>query len=315
MLEAVDAEISLKEKIRLLAKEKNALILAHFYQVPEIQEVADFIGDSLDLARKAKETNKDIIVFAGVKFMAETAKILNPEKKVVLPDMLAGCSLADNCPPDKFREFLDQYPDHTVITYVNCSAEVKAMSDVICTSSNAEAIVSKIPKDRKIVFAPDANLGRYIMKQTKREMVLWEGSCIVHEAFSLDKLLKLIGKNPHAKIVAHPESEENILKVADFVGSTRKMIDYVRSSASESFIIATEAGILSQMQKEAPGKTLIPAPIAEDNTCACSECAFMKVNTLEKLYNCLLNEEPEITMSQELIEKAVIPLERMFEWS
>lgn len=314
-MEVVETKVDLQEKIRKLAEEKNALILAHYYQVPEIQEVADFIGDSLDLARKAKETDKDIIVFSGVKFMAETAKILNPDKKVVLPDLKSGCSLADNCPPDKFRAFLDRYPDHAVITYVNCSAEVKAMSDVICTSSNAERIVSRIPRDKKIVFAPDANLGRYIMKQTKREMVLWEGSCIVHEAFSLDKLLKLIGFNPDARIVAHPESEAHILKVADFVGSTRKMIDYVKSSDEKTFIIATEAGILSQMQKEAPGKTLIPAPINEDNTCACSECAFMKVNTLEKLYNCLLREEPAIDLSRELIEKANIPLQRMFEWT
>lgn len=314
-MEVVETKIDLKERIRNLAKEKNALILAHYYQVPEIQDVADFIGDSLDLARKARDTDKDIIVFSGVKFMTETAKILNPDKKVVLPDLAAGCSLADNCPPDKFREFLDQYPDHVVITYVNCSAEVKAMSDVICTSSNAESIVSRIPRDKKIVFAPDANLGRYIMKQTKREMVLWEGSCIVHEAFSLDKLIKLIGSNPEAKIVAHPESETHILKVADFVGSTRKMIDYVKSSNDKTFIIATEAGILSQMQKEASGKTLIPAPTNEDNTCACSECAFMKVNTLEKLYNCLLHEEPAINLSKELIEKANIPLQRMFEWT
>ena len=305
----------LQEEIRQLAKEKNALILAHYYQADEIQEVADFIGDSLDLSRKAKATDKEIIVFAGVKFMAETAKILNPDKKVLLPDLSAGCSLADNCPPDQFKQFIDAHPGHVVVSYINCSAEVKALSDVICTSSNAETIVSKIPADRRIVFAPDANLGRFVMKKTGRELVLWQGACVVHEAFSIDKLITLMTKNPGAKVVAHPEAEDHILKVADFVGSTRKMIDYVKASGEETFIIATEAGILYQMQKEAPGKTLLAAPSHEDNTCACSECAFMKVNTLEKLYNCLLHETPQIILEENLIKKAIIPLERMLEWS
>lgn len=307
--------VALQQEIKQLAKEKNAVILAHYYQSEEIQQIADYIGDSLDLSRKAKNTNKEIIVFAGVKFMAETAKILNPTKKVLLPDMAAGCSLSDNCPPDQFREFLAQYPDHVVVTYINCSAEVKAMSDIICTSSNAEQLVSKIPLDKKIVFAPDANLGRYVMRQTKRDMVLWQGACIVHEAFSMEKLGKLIADYPDAKLVAHPEAEEHLLKLADFVGSTKKMIDYVKHSDHESFIIATEAGILHEMQKEAPGKLLIAAPSHEDNTCACSECAFMKMNTLEKLYNCLLHETPEIILDEDLLKKAAIPLDRMLEWS
>lgn len=306
---------TLQMEIRALAKAKNALILGHYYQSEEIQQVADFIGDSLDLSRKAKATDKEIIVFAGVKFMAETAKILNPDKKVLLPDMAAGCSLADNCPTDQFGEFLKAHPDHFVVTYINCSAEIKAMSDIICTSSNAEAIVSRIPKDKKIIFAPDANLGRFVMNQTKRDMVLWHGACIVHEAFSMEKLIKLMQQHPNAKIVAHPEAEDHILKVADFVGSTKKMIDYVKSSNNDTFIIATEVGILYEMQKQAPGKLLLAAPSHEDNTCACSECAFMKMNTLEKLYNCLLNETPAIELDPELIRKANLPLERMLEWS
>jgi quinolinate synthase len=307
--------VALQQEIKQLAKEKNAVILAHYYQSEDIQQIADYIGDSLDLSRKAKNTDKEIIVFAGVKFMAETAKILNPSKKVLLPDMAAGCSLSDNCPPDQFGEFLQKYPDHVVVTYINCSAEIKAMSDIICTSSNAEHLVSQIPADKKIVFAPDANLGRYVMRQTNRDMVLWQGACIVHEAFSMEKLGKLIGEHPEAKLVAHPEAEEHLLKLADFIGSTKKMIDYVKHSDHESFIIATEAGILHEMQKEAPGKLLIAAPSHEDNTCACSECAFMKMNTLEKLYNCLLHESPEIVLDEELLKKAAIPLDRMLEWS
>ena len=306
---------TLQKEIRELAKAKNAVILAHYYQAEEIQQIADFVGDSLDLSRKAKATDKEIIVFAGVKFMAETAKVLNPDKKVLLPDMAAGCSLADNCPPDQFAEFLAAHPDHFVMTYINCSAEIKAMSDIIVTSSNAVDLVSKVPADKKIVFAPDANLGRFVMKETKREMVLWQGACIVHEAFSMEKLIKLMQENPQAKIVAHPEAEEHILKIADFVGSTKKMIDWVKTSSNDIFIIATEAGILYEMQKEAPGKTLLAAPSHEDNTCACSECAFMKMNTLEKLYNCLLNERPAIELDPELIRKANLPLERMLQWS
>ena len=304
-----------QHEIKALARLKNAVILAHYYQYPEIQEIADYVGDSLDLSRKAKEADKDIIVFAGVKFMAETAKILNPEKKVLLPDLSAGCSLSDNCPPEKFRKFIDAHPGHVVVTYINCSAEIKAMSDVIVTSSNAVQIVPRIPTDKPIIFAPDANLGRYVMKKTGRHMVLWEGSCIVHEAFSVEKLIKLMNEHPKAKLVAHPESEEHLLKIADFVGSTRKMIDYIKADKVDTFIIATEAGILHQMQLEAPGKMLIAAPSHEDNTCACSECAFMKVNTLEKLYNCLLYESPAIRLEPELLKKAEVPLEKMLRWS
>jgi len=307
--------VVLQQKVRELAKQKNALILAHYYQSEEIQQVADFVGDSLALAKNAKNAKQDIIVFSGVKFMAETAKILNPKKKVLLPDLSAGCSLADNCPPDEFKKFIAAHPDHYVITYVNTSAEIKAMSDIICTSSNAEEIVAKIPLDQKIIFAPDANLGRYIMKQTKRDMVLWEGSCIVHEAFSMDKLTQLMSEFPEAQLIAHPESEEHILEIAHFVGSTGKLINYVKNSKENTFIIATEAGILFEMQQIAPDKKLIAAPSHEDNTCACSECAFMKVNTLEKLYQCLLKETPAIELEKDLIEKANIPLTRMFEFS
>lgn len=307
--------VLLQKEIRSLVEAKNALILGHYYQDQEIQEISDFVGDSLELSRKAKETDKAIIMFAGVKFMAETAKILNPDKKVLLPDLAAGCSLADNCTPEAFQKFLEAYPGHVVVSYINCSAEIKAMSDVICTSSNAETIVSKIPRDKKIIFAPDANLGRYVMKKTGREMILWQGSCIVHEAFSIEKLIKLMGEHPDAKLVAHPESEAHILKIADFVGSTRKMINYVRESGDRTFIIATEAGILFQMQQEAPGKHLIAAPSHEDNSCGCSECAFMKVNTLEKLHRSLLDESPVIELEEGLIQKAGLPLERMLAWS
>ena len=309
------ATAQLQQEIRDLARQKNAVILAHYYQYPEIQEVADYIGDSLDLSRKAKEADKDIIVFAGVKFMAETAKILNPEKKVLLPDLAAGCSLADNCPPEAFKKFVESHPEHVVVTYINCSAEIKAMSDIICTSSNAEQVVSRLPADKPILFAPDANLGRYVMKKTGRDMVLWEGACVVHEAFSIEKLIMLLNTHPKARLVAHPESEEHILNIADFTGSTRKMIDYIKAEPADTFIVATEAGILHQMQLEAPGKTLLAAPSHEDNSCACSECAFMKVNTLEKLYNCLLNETPAIELPQELISQAVNPLTKMLEWS
>lgn len=307
--------MDLHQKITELKKQKNAVILAHYYQVPEIQEVADYVGDSLGLSQKAAETDADIIVFAGVHFMAETAKILNPNKKVLLPDLMAGCSLADSCPPDAFKELVDAHPDHVVITYVNCSAEVKALSDIICTSSNAEKIVNSIPKDVPIIFAPDKNLGKYIEKITGRKMLLWDGACIVHEAFSMDKLLKLYKENPGSKIIAHPESESHILETATYVGSTAGMIDYVKKHPSEKFIVATEAGILHKMQQEVPKAVLIPAPAEEDNTCACSECAFMKMNTLQKLYDCLLNENPQIEVSEEIREKAILPIERMLELS
>ncbi|MBA4153541.1 quinolinate synthase NadA [Flavobacterium sp.] len=301
------------DKIKKLQKEKNAVILAHYYQQPEIQEIADFVGDSLELSRKAAESKADIIVFAGVYFMAETAKILNPSKKVLVPDVNAGCSLADGCPPDQFKDFLKNYPNHTVITYINCSAEIKTLSDIVCTSSNAKKVIESVPKKQPIVFAPDKNLGNYLNKETGRNMVLWEGSCIVHEAFSLEKLIDLYQKNPDAVIIAHPESEAHILKTAQYIGSTSGMINYVKSSPENKFIVATENGILHKMRQEVPDKILIPVPSKEDNTCACSECAFMKLNTLEKLYQCLLNESNEVLLEKEIMEKAKIPIQRMLQ--
>ena len=305
----------LKEKILKLKKEKNAVILAHYYQEEAIQEIADYVGDSLGLSQVAAKVDAAIILFAGVHFMAETAKILNPKKKVILPDLKAGCSLADSCPPDLFQKFKEEHPNHIVITYVNCSAEIKALSDIVCTSSNALKIVNSIPKETPIIFAPDKNLGKYIMEQTGRDMVLWDGSCIVHEAFSIDKLLELYKQHPDAEIIAHPESETHILKTAKYIGSTAGMINYVQESKSNKFIVATEAGILYKMQQKVPEKTLIPAPSHEDNTCACSECAFMKMNTLQKVYDCLVNESPEIIVPIEIQEKALIPIERMLQLS
>ncbi|MCA1966128.1 MAG: quinolinate synthase NadA [Flavobacterium sp.] len=301
----------LKEKILELKKRKNAVILAHYYQEEAIQEIADFVGDSLELSRKASQVDADIIVFAGVYFMAETAKIVNPNKKVIVPDVKAGCSLADGCPPDEFKNFLEKYPNHTVVTYINCTAEVKTLTDIVCTSSNAKKVIASIPEDQPIVFAPDKNLGKYLISETGRDMVLWEGSCIVHEAFSLEKLIDLYKKHPNATIIAHPESETHILKVAHYIGSTSGMLNHVKNSPNDTFIVATEAGILHQMQLDNPTKTLIPAPSKEDNTCACSECAFMKVNTLEKLYQCLQDESPEVHLDNEIIEKALLPIQRM----
>ena len=301
----------LKEKILELKKRKNAVILAHYYQEEAIQEIADFVGDSLELSRKASQVDADIIVFAGVYFMAETAKIVNPNKKVIVPDVKAGCSLADGCPPDEFKTFLENYPNHTVVTYINCTAEVKTLTDIVCTSSNAKKVIASIPEDQPIVFAPDKNLGKYLIAETGRNMVLWEGSCIVHEAFSLEKLIDLYKKHPTATIIAHPESETHILKVAHYIGSTSGMLNHVKNSTNDTFIVATEAGILHQMQLDNPTKTLIPAPSKEDNTCACSECAFMKVNTLEKLYQCLQDESPEVHLDNEIIEKALLPIQRM----
>ncbi|HZJ37093.1 MAG TPA: quinolinate synthase NadA [Gillisia sp.] len=302
-------------EIQKLRKEKNAVILAHYYQDEAIQDIADFVGDSLELARKAIETEADIIVFAGVSFMAETAKILNPDKKVVLPDLSAGCSLADNCVAEDFAKFKERYPNHKVVTYINTSAEIKAMSDYVCTSSNAVKVINSIPADQKILFAPDKNLGAYLNKQTGRNMVLWDGSCIVHEAFSLEKLIELHLEYPEAKIVAHPESEDPILRVAHSIGSTSQMMNYIVNSPSDTFIVATEVGILHQLKKKIPNKTLIPAPSHEDNTCACSECAFMKVNTIEKLYLCLRDELPEITIDETLRKKALLPIEKMLSLS
>jgi len=303
--------MNLVNEIQRLKKEKNAVILAHFYQTPEIQEVADYVGDSLGLSQQAAQTDAAIIVFAGVHFMAETAKILSPYKKVILPDLNAGCSLADSCPPEAFKKLKEKHPNHTVVTYVNCSAEIKAMTDIVCTSSNALKIIESIPKDQAIIFAPDKNLGKYISKQTGREMLLWDGSCVVHEAFSLDKLIALYKQHPDATIIAHPESEEHILKTAAYIGSTAGMIQYVKSHPKEKFIVATEVGILHKMQLEVPDAILIPAPIEEDNTCACSECAFMKVNTLQKLYDCLLAESPQIEVPANIRKKALVPIERM----
>jgi quinolinate synthase len=306
---------SLKERILQLKKEKNAVILAHYYQEADIQDVADYVGDSLGLSQEAMKVDADIILFAGVHFMAETAKILNPTKKVILPDLKAGCSLAESCPADKFKKFIDAHPRHVVITYVNCSAEVKALTDIVCTSSNAVKIVESIPKETPIIFAPDKNLGKYIIQKTGRDMLLWDGSCVVHEAFSLDKLIALYKENPDAKIIAHPESETHILKTAAYIGSTAGMIEFVKTDSNKKFIVATEAGILHKMKQEVPDKILIPAPSEEDNTCACSECGYMKMNTLQKVYDCLLNETPEISVPDDIMKKALIPIERMLELS
>ncbi|MDC1379455.1 quinolinate synthase NadA [Algibacter sp.] len=307
--------MDLVKEIQRLKKEKNAVILAHYYQVPEIQDIADYVGDSLGLSQKAAETDADMIVFAGVHFMAETAKILSPNKTVVLPDLKAGCSLADACPPETFEKFTKVHPNHVVITYVNCSAEIKALSDIVCTSSNALKIVNSIPKETPIIFAPDKNLGKYIINETGRDMLLWDGSCIVHEAFSMDKLIELHKKYPDYKIIAHPESETHILDTATYIGSTSGMINYVKKHQDQKFIVATEAGILHKMQQEVPNTELIPAPAKEDNTCACSECHFMKMNTLQKLHDCMLNESPQIEVDSEIIKRALLPIERMLELS
>jgi len=305
----------LVQKINRIRKEKNVVILAHYYQDEKIQDIADFVGDSLALSQKAAQTEADVIVFAGVHFMAETAKILSPTKKVLLPDLEAGCSLAESIPTEEFIQFKAEHPDHLVITYVNCSAEIKALSDIVCTSSNAEKIVNSVPENQPIIFAPDRNLGKYINRKTGRNMLLWDGACVVHEAFSIEKLLKLHAKYPEARIIAHPESEMHIIDVAEYVGSTAGMIKYVKDHPSNQFIVATEAGILYKMQQEVPEKELIPAPAKEDNTCACSECSYMKINTLEKLYDCMVNESPEIIVPDDIREKALIPIQRMLDLS
>lgn len=309
----IDVNLDLFSEIDRLKKEKNAIILAHYYQEPDIQDVADFIGDSLALAQKAQSTDADMIVFAGVHFMAETAKILNPTKKVLLPDMKAGCSLADSAPAALFQKFKDQHPDHLVITYINCSAEMKALSDIICTSSNAETIINSLPKEQKIIFAPDKNLGAYLIKKTGRDMVLWNGSCIVHELFSLQKITKLKMRHPDAKVIAHPECEEAVLATADYIGSTTGLLKYTLNNNSNEFIVVTEPGILHQMQIQSPFKTFIPAP--PDNSCACNDCPFMKLNTLEKLYLCMEYEQPEILMEEKIRIAAKKPIERMLEIS
>lgn len=312
---ALEIEVltDLESEILRLKKELNAVILAHYYQESEIQDLADFVGDSLELSRRAKETDADVIVFAGVYFMAETAKILNPDKKVLIPDVEAGCSLADNCPAPLFKAWREAHPDHIAITYINSSAEVKALSDIIVTSSNAEKIIRQIPEDKPILFAPDRNLGRYLMKKTGRKMELWQGTCIVHETFSDRKILELKFQYPEAKIIAHPECEDVVLEKADFIGSTSALLRYVQSSSDKVFIVATEPGIIHQMKKSCPDKVFIPAP--SDSSCACNECPYMKKNTLEKLYLCMKNRQPEVTLPKEIIEKALIPLERMLEMS
>ena len=302
--------ISLEAEILRLKEEKNAVLLAHYYQEDTIQELADYLGDSLYLAQAAKEVEADIIVFAGVHFMAETAKIINPSKIVLLPDLKAGCSLADSCPPGDFKKFKEEHPDAVVVTYINCSAEIKALSDIVCTSSNALRVIESIPKETPIIFAPDKNLGRYLIKETGRDMILWEGSCLVHEAFSFDRIVALAQEYPTAEFIAHPESESQVLEIAKFVGSTSGLLNYVQKSAATSFIVATEAGILHEMKKRCPEKTFIPAPV-EDESCACSECAYMKLNTLEKLYNCLRFELPEIKLDSQLIAAAKAPIDRM----
>lgn len=309
----IDPSLDLFEEIKKLKKEKNAVVLAHYYQEPDIQDIADYIGDSLGLAQQAEKTDAAMIVFAGVHFMAETAKILNPDKKVLLPDLKAGCSLSDSCPPPLFKRFKEQHPDHLVISYINCSAGIKALSDIICTSSNAKQIVDSLPADQKIIFAPDKNLGSYINKKSGRTMVLWNGACMVHELFALERIVKLKQRHPEAKFIAHPECEEAVLREADFIGSTTQLLKYTQEDSSMSFIVGTETGILHQMQLRSPHKTFIPAP--PDNACACNDCPHMKLNTLEKLYLCMKYEEPEITMESDLLEAAKKPIIRMLEIS
>ncbi|MFI5186939.1 MAG: quinolinate synthase NadA [Chitinophagales bacterium] len=309
----LDPTLDLFFEIERLKNEKNAVLLAHYYQEPDIQDVADYIGDSLGLAQQAEKTDADMIVFAGVHFMAETAKILNPAKKVVIPDLKAGCSLSDSCPPALFKKFKDQHPDHVVVSYINCSAGIKALSDVICTSSNAKIIVESFPKDQPIIFAPDKNLGAYINKVTGRKMLLWNGACMVHEIFSLEKITRLKVRHPNAKLIAHPECEEPILRISDYIGSTTGLLKYTKSDKTQEYIVATETGILHQMMKENPGKTFIPAP--PNNACACNDCPHMKRNTLEKIYLCMQYENPEIIMDEEIRRAARKPIDRMLEIS
>lgn len=299
--------------VQALKEELNAVILAHYYQDPDIQDIADYIGDSLELSRRAASTNADTIVFAGVHFMAETAKILNPDKLVLLPDLSAGCSLADSCPPDAFAAFKAAHPNHLVISYINCSAAIKAMSDIICTSSNAVKIVRQIPADQPIIFGPDRNLGRYVMEQTGRDLVLWQGACIVHENFSEKKIVQLKIEHPEAEVIAHPECEPPVLRHAQYVGSTSALLKYAQESPTQTFIVATEPGIIHQMEKREPQKRFIPAP--PTSSCACNECPFMRLNTLEKLYLAMKNREPELTMSEEIRVAALRPIQRMLEMS
>lgn len=310
-----ESKDALKDKILALKKEMNAVILAHYYQEHDIQDIADFIGDSLALSQKAANTDADIILFAGVYFMGETAKILNPKKRVLVPDLDASCSLSDSCPAEPFAAFKARYPEHLVVTYINCSAEIKALSDIVCTSSNAKAIINSIPFDQPIIFAPDKNLGLYLINETGRDMVLWDGACVVHEAFALDKILELHKLHPAAKFIAHPESSPEILNIASYIGSTAGMIEFAKADKSSEYIVATEVGILYQMQKEVPSKHLMPAPSSEDNTCACSECHFMKMNTLEKVYMSLLSESPEVILDEKVRKKALVPIQKMMQLS
>lgn len=313
-VEEIDQSLDLEEEIKALKKELNAIILAHYYQESEIQDIADFVGDSLELAKRAKTTDSDVIVFSGVHFMAETAKILNPDKLVLLPDLEAGCSLAESCPAEQFEEFRKKHPEHIAITYINCTAAVKALSDIICTSSSAEKIINQIPRNQPILFSPDKNLGKYLIKKTGRDMLLWEGTCMVHETFSERKIIELQLQNPGAKLIAHPECEESLLSMADFIGSTSKLLNYVSEDDSQSYIVATEVGIIHQMKKAQPDKTFIAAP-SEEESCSCNECPYMRLNTMEKLYLCMKNKSPEIVVDPVIAEKALIPINRMLKMS
>jgi len=310
----IDESINVEEEIVKIREEKNAVILAHYYQEPEIQDIADIVGDSLQLSQKAANTNADIILFAGVHFMAETAKILSPEKKVLIPDMNAGCSLAESCDPVEFKKFIDKYTDHTVVSYVNTTAEIKALTHIACTSSNALGIINSLPKDEKIIFAPDKNLGNYINSKTGRDMIIWQGACHVHEEFSLERIIELKKENPDAKIIAHPECEKPILLIADHIGSTSSLLNFTIEDNNGTYIVATESGILHQMRKANPQKTFIPAP-PKDSTCACSDCNFMKLITLKKVFNTLKYELPEVIVPEEISRKAIVSIRRMLEIS
>lgn len=312
--ETIGPDVKLVEEILRLKKEKNAVILSHFYVDGELQDIADFVGDSLGLAQAAATTDAEMIVFVGVHFMAETAKIINPSKKVILPDLKAGCSLAESAPAEKFAQFKARYPDHKVVTYINATADLKTMSDMVCTSANAKRIVDSFPEDQKLIFAPDKNLGNYINSITGREMVLWDGACMVHEQYSVEKIIALMDEHPDAEFIAHPECEKPVLLLAKFIGSTTALLKYAQKSDAKKFIVATESGILHQMTKSCPGKVFIPAP-SNDSTCACNDCSYMKLNSLQKLYICLKYEQPEIILSPDVIEKARIPIQRMLEIS
>lgn len=312
--EPIDPKVKLVDEINRLKKEKNAVILSHFYVEGELQDIADYVGDSLGLAQAAANTDAGMIVFVGVHFMAETAKIINPNKKVILPDLKAGCSLAESAPADKFAKFIAKYPDHKVITYVNATAALKTMSDIVCTSANAKKIVESFPEDQKLIFGPDKNLGNYINNITGRDMVLWDGACMVHEQYSLEKIIELMDQHPDAEFIAHPECEKPVLLLAKHIGSTTSLLNYVKKSDAKKFIVATESGILHQMKKEAPDKIFIPAP-SIDSTCGCNDCTYMKLNSLQKLYICLKHEQPEVTLPEDVIKKARVPIQRMLEIS